>query len=176
MRDRIRKLFKYLAVPGAAATLVLSCTGMAHADAWTWQGYTRDSTWNCGPAGSTVDVNGLYLLPCTKHIGSSWQAILIVTGGDAAHYILDVQTESSNRNASWYSDACAGGTSGGDMWVDSGGYYDLVYAHESYACFAPTVTDPNDWVWGVFKVKVMAGANGTPVADTIVSPAVLTGT
>ena len=174
MKNHTRKLLKYLAVPGAVAALVLSSAGVANAASYTWQGYTRDSSWNCGPSGSSVPINGLYALACTKHIGASWQAILIVTNGGANTWIDDDQYEASNRNPTGSGNYCMGGTSAGGGYNSNFEWFDEFLPGQSYACFSPTVTDANDWVWGVFDIDV-TNSSGGEVFKQIVSPAVLTG-
>jgi hypothetical protein len=144
-------------------------TSTANAAAFTWQGYTRDSSWNCGPAGSTRDINGLYLLPCIKMSGDDWQAILIATAGSSGRYISDEQYElvfaggtTQYINPGW----CTGGTNYmGDGYIAAG---------QSLACFSPTVYSPNALVEGEFVVTVAVGPDTSGQPTPLYSPSAWT--
>ena len=144
-----------------------TCRGVsstADAAAFTWQGYSRDSSWNCGPSGSTKYVNGVYLLACVKTAGADWQAILIATTTSKGSYISDRQ----------------------DEWVFSGGHsYDvstgwcgpIVYAGHAYipanttvACFSPTMYNPSSLVEGEFNVNVTTDFSGSGQSADWYSP------
>jgi hypothetical protein len=136
------------AVLGAACAITLGVTSTASANSWVWQSYTRDSTWNCGQAGSTKQVGNLYILPCVKVVYGDWQAILIVTALSSGGYIGDQQiglTDVNGTEAQANSWACGDGTGNTYVWIAP---------HTTLACFSPTVYTPNTLVDGEFQVMV----------------------
>jgi hypothetical protein len=169
-----KKLSRTLTISGVAAAFALSSAGIANATAFRWQGYQRDSSWNCGGPGSTHLVNGLYVLPCTKHIGASWQVVLIITGGGAETAIIDKQYNEWDGGGQNVGERCDGGTNLGSTYIDGLDLLDIVGPGETYACFSRTQTNPNTWVWGYFDITV-AKPDGSVGEATYVSPATLTG-
>lgn len=157
------KVTRTLTVAAVCATLAVTSTGIANAASFTWQGYTRDSTWNCGPAGSTKDVGGLYVLPCTKTIGASWQVILIVTGGGASRILSDDELQMWNGNYDGLD--CSGNVEAGQEFAPG----------QSLACFSPTLTNANTAVQGRFELTVYDDAANFIASADIVSPKVTTG-
>jgi hypothetical protein len=152
---------------GATCALVFGVSSTANAAAFTWQGYTRDSSWNCGPAGSTKYVNGMYLLACVKTAGADWQAILIASSTSQGRYIRDLQIEweISGNSTELNPGYCA-------PPPNQAVYF---YPNSSWACFSPTVYAPSQLVEGEFKVDVSTDPyfNGQQSVD-IYSPAVWT--
>jgi hypothetical protein len=136
---------------GAACALTLGVTSTASANSWVWQSYTRDSTWSCGQAGSTIQVGNLYILPCVKVVYGDWQAILIVTATSSGGYIGDEQsglTYSNGVESTANEFACGDGTGNTYVWIPP---------NTSLACFSPTVYSPNTLVDGKFQVLVNNG-------------------
>lgn len=123
-----RNIIKTLAVGTLGVSLTMATAGLAHADPLTWQGYTRDSSWNCGQPGSTVSWHGLYLLPCMKTSGSSWQSVLIVTGGGSATSVQAHVTSQLNWNDWSYGDC------------NNSNFYPIA-PRQSLACFDSTRTN-----------------------------------
>jgi hypothetical protein len=154
---------KKMTVLAACSGLTLWTAGPANAAAYTWQSYSRDSSWNCGPPGSTISFDGLYLLPCTKAVGSSWQIILIVTAGGSTRYIADEQVEYWG-NGTYVKGDCYGNDLRGEKFTPG----------MSLACFSPTLTNANTWVWGQFNVTVSDNVTNT-ASNSYDSPLVLTG-
>ena len=137
---------------GAAMALTFGTAGSANAAAYQWQGYTRDGSWHCGPAGSTVYVDNLYLLACVKTAGADWQAILIATATSQAGYLWDWQIE-------WNLTSIATQVNAGEC-----NPVDLdpseIGPNESLACFSPTVYSPNSYVDGEFQITVASDPAG----------------
>jgi hypothetical protein len=152
---------------GAALALTLGIAGTAHADAYQWQNYTRDGSWNCGPAGSTQHAENLYLLACVKVSYGDWQAVLIATTTGASGYLHSHQIE-------W-------DFTGGTHKVQEGDCnpVDLdpteILPNSSAACFSPTTYSPNSLVEGEFKITVASDPLGDdPQTLDIYSPGVWT--
>ena len=136
------------AVLGAACALALGVSGTANAASFTWQDYTRDSTWNCGPAGSTVQVGNLYVLPCIKISYGDWQPVLMVTALSSGGNIVDYQT------ALAFNSGGSSPLSSADCTDQNGDANAYIPPHTTLACFSPTKYTPNTLVEGEFGVEV----------------------
>ncbi|MGK4579146.1 hypothetical protein [Kitasatospora sp. HPMI-4] len=141
MQIKRPKMIRAVAVGVLGTALALSTAGSAYATPLTWQGFTRDSSWDCGQAGSTVNINGLYVLPCMKVSGSSWQSILIVTGGGSTTAVQAHVTPELNWNQWGYGDC------------NNAGQYNIAPG-QSLACFDSTRTNSGSEVSAYWSVTV----------------------
>jgi hypothetical protein len=150
--------------------LTLGLAGSAGAAPWTWQAYTKDSTWHCG---STQYVGGLYLQPCVKISGASWQPIMVATATSQGRYIIDEQEGLLYANGNptpevVNDDYCDGNTQ--NLGV---GY---IPPWTSLACFSPTTTERDSLVEGVFLDRVSTSpTSGWPLQTELSSPGIRTG-